>query len=219
MTEDYDVLVIGGGTTGTGTALDLGLRGLRVALVEQGELASGTSGHYHGVLHSGSRYATTDPDSARECIAENAILRRIARPAIADTGGLFISSPVDDPAYGDTWLAACRDCGIDAAVEIPVAEALRDEPALARNIRRAFRVPDGVCDSIQLVNALGRATMANRGTIYLLHRVIALRRDHDERRVARVAGLQALRHRLLRRVGHVNVHARLLVRELVVHCG
>src|SRR5512137_1961320 len=99
MTQEFDVIIIGGGATGGGTALDLALRGLRVALVERADLTDGTSGRYHGLLHSGGRYAVRDPESARECIEENRLLRKIVPHGIEDTGGLFIQTPDDDPAY------------------------------------------------------------------------------------------------------------------------
>ena len=51
-----DVLVIGGGITGAGTALDLAARGLRVALVERGDWASGTSSASSRLIHGGLRY-------------------------------------------------------------------------------------------------------------------------------------------------------------------
>jgi len=170
---DFDVIVIGGGATGGGVALDLALRGLRVALVERGDLAAGTSGRYHGLLHSGGRYAVRDADSARECITENRILRRIVPHAIEDTGGFFITTPDDDPAYADTWLAACRDCGIDAA-EIPVAEALRQEPALHPRILRAFRVPDAACDSFDVLTSMGALLPRLGGATLTYHEVISI---------------------------------------------
>ena len=77
-TSPPHVLIIGGGGTGGALAHDLALRGLRVTLVERGEVTSGTTGRHHGLLHSGARYATTDRAAAVECIAENKILRRIA---------------------------------------------------------------------------------------------------------------------------------------------
>ena len=64
---ETDVVVIGGGATGTGVAWDLTLRGLRVTLVEMGDVATGTSGRYHGQLHTGCRYVTSDLTSAKEC--------------------------------------------------------------------------------------------------------------------------------------------------------
>ena len=75
MSEEPTVLVVGGGATGTGVARDLSLRGVNVALVERGGLGSGTSGRSHGVLHSGARYAESDPTGAEECIEENRVIR------------------------------------------------------------------------------------------------------------------------------------------------
>src|SRR5437016_11533968 len=54
--ERFDVLVIGGGITGAGTALDAATRGLRVALVEARDLASGTSSRSSKLFHGGLRY-------------------------------------------------------------------------------------------------------------------------------------------------------------------
>ncbi len=72
------VVIVGGGGTGGAVAHDLILRGLRVTLVERGEITSGTTGRHHGLLHSGARYAVKDRESAVECIEENQLLRRIA---------------------------------------------------------------------------------------------------------------------------------------------
>jgi glycerol-3-phosphate dehydrogenase len=55
-TERFDVLVIGGGITGAGAALDAASRGLRVALVESRDLASGTSSRSSKLIHGGLRY-------------------------------------------------------------------------------------------------------------------------------------------------------------------
>jgi glycerol-3-phosphate dehydrogenase len=55
-TERFDVLVIGGGVTGCGVALDAAARGLRVALVERGDLAAGTSSRSGKLIHGGLRY-------------------------------------------------------------------------------------------------------------------------------------------------------------------
>ena len=56
QTEQFDVLVIGGGVTGCGCALDAATRGLSVALVEQRDLASGTSSRSSKLVHGGLRY-------------------------------------------------------------------------------------------------------------------------------------------------------------------
>ena len=75
---ETDVVVIGGGATGAGVLRDLAMRGLRAILVERGDFASGTSGRYHGLLHSGARYVVKDPIAAQECAVENDVLRKIA---------------------------------------------------------------------------------------------------------------------------------------------
>nr|MCU0510390.1 FAD-dependent oxidoreductase [Anaerolineae bacterium] len=121
MNHEYDVLIIGGGATGGGAALDLALRGLRVALIERRDLTDGTSGRYHGLLHSGGRYAVRDPESARECIEENRILRRIVPHAIEDTGGYFITTPQDDPLAFRVPDASCDSFDVLTALGAAVA--------------------------------------------------------------------------------------------------
>ncbi len=172
--HDCDVLVIGGGATGGGTALDLALRGLRVILVERADLTDGTSGRYHGLLHSGGRYAVRDPESARECIEENRVLRKVVPHGIEDTGGFFVQTPEDDPKYAEQWIAACRNCGIPTE-EISPAQALKEEPMLNPAIRRVFRVPDAACDSFDILTALGAAIQEHGGQVLTYHEVVGLR--------------------------------------------
>ena len=173
-----DVLVIGGGATGAGIAWDAALRGFDVILADRRDLAEGTSGRFHGLLHSGGRYAVKDPDAARECIEENVIVRRIAADCVEDTGGLFVTTPDDDPAYGDRFLEGCRATGVPAE-EIPVAEALRREPRLNPAIRRAFTVPDAGIDAWKTVWALADGAVAHGARVLTYHRVVALHRDGD----------------------------------------
>ena len=54
--EEFDVLVIGGGVTGAGAVLDAASRGLKVALVEARDIASGTSSRSSKLIHGGLRY-------------------------------------------------------------------------------------------------------------------------------------------------------------------
>ena len=167
---EADVLVVGGGSTGVGVARDAAMRGFETVLVERGDLAEGTTGRYHGLLHSGGRYAVKDPRSAKECMDENRILRRIAADCIEDTGGLFVTTPWDDPGYGDQFLAGCRASGIPVE-EIDPAEALRREPRLHPEISRAFTVPDAAMDAWKLVWANARSAEEHGGRILPYHRV------------------------------------------------
>lgn len=179
ITLETDLLVIGGGATGAGVAWDAALRGLDVILVERRDLAEGTSGRFHGLLHSGGRYVVKDPDAARDCIAENRILRRVAADCIEDTGGLFVSTPADDPAFADAFRGGCRRCDVDCE-EIPVARALREEPRLNPLIARAFRVPDASIDVWKTVWALARGAQRHGARILTYHEVIAVCRDRDQ---------------------------------------
>jgi glycerol-3-phosphate dehydrogenase len=168
-----DVLVIGGGSTGVGVARDAAMRGLETILVERRDLADGTTGRYHGLLHSGGRYAVKDPQSARECIAENLILRRIATDCIEDTGGLFVVTPWDDPTYGDRFLAGCRETGIPVE-DLSVGEALRREPRLHAGVSRAFEVPDAALDPWKLVWGCARSATEHGAQVLTYHRVLGL---------------------------------------------
>ncbi|MDE3133229.1 MAG: anaerobic glycerol-3-phosphate dehydrogenase subunit A [Acidobacteriota bacterium] len=174
-----EVLVIGGGATGAGVAWDASLRGLDVILVDRLDLAEGTSGRFHGLLHSGGRYVVKDAPAARECIAENRILRRVAADCIEDTGGLFVTTPWDDADYADRFAAACREADVDCQ-EIPVAQALRDEPRLNPGISRAFRVPDASIDVWKTVWALSHGAEQHGARILPYHQVTAVHRDGDQ---------------------------------------
>jgi glycerol-3-phosphate dehydrogenase len=183
---EADVTVIGGGATGCGVAWDLSLRGLAVALVDKGDISSGTSGRYHGLLHSGARYVMSDPDTARECMEENTVVRRIAPRAVEDTGGLFVLLPGDEPSFVDGWTAGCRKAGIPLE-ELTLSAALRQEPGLNPGVQRAFQVPDGVCHSMILCAALVNAAREKGARILPFHRV-----DAFIRRGERVEGVRVI---------------------------
>ncbi|MBV9810370.1 MAG: FAD-dependent oxidoreductase, partial [Solirubrobacterales bacterium] len=182
-----DVLVIGGGATGAGVAWDAALRGLDVVLVDRGDLAEGTSGRFHGLLHSGGRYAVKDPRAAEECIAENRILRRVAADGIEDTGGFFVTTPWDDPAYADRFAAGCAATGVDCE-EIDRAVALKEEPRLNPDVSRVFRVPDASIDVWKTVWALARGAQQRGARVLPYHAAVAIHRDGDRVTGARLRG-------------------------------
>ena len=150
--KEYDVIIVGGGATGAGTARDCALRGLKVLLVERNDYSTGATGRNHGLMHSGARYAVTDGESASECISENMILRRIARHCVEETDGLFITLPEDDLEYQKTFVEACGRAGIRADVIDP-EEARRIEPAVNPALIGAVRVPDAAIDPFRLTVA------------------------------------------------------------------
>jgi glycerol-3-phosphate dehydrogenase len=81
--ETFDVLVIGGGITGAGAALDAASRGLRTALVERDDFASGTSSKSSKMVHGGLRYLQDDPRLVYEALRERQRLRRNAPHLVA----------------------------------------------------------------------------------------------------------------------------------------
>ena len=145
-----EVLIIGGGATGVGMARDLSLRGIPSVLLDKGDFASGASGRNHGLLHSGGRYAVSDPEAARECIAENKILKLIAPHCIEETEGLFVSLPEDGLDFRDRFFRACENAGIPAT-PLSREEALDLEPGLNPDLIGAVKVPDGAMDPFTLV--------------------------------------------------------------------
>jgi glycerol-3-phosphate dehydrogenase len=149
------------------------MRGLRCVLVEQGDLGTGTTGHFHGLLHSGARYAVREPDAARECIEENRIVRRIAAPAVEDTGGLFCWLEGDPEDYPELLLAGCRAAGIEVE-EIAAAEALRREPLLSPLLRRAFLVPDATIEPWGLVGGNVEAAAEHGATVRRCSRLVGV---------------------------------------------
>ena len=150
--KDFDVIIVGGGITGAGTARDCAIRGLKVLLVERHDIATGATGRNHGLLHSGARYAVTDKESAEECIKENMILRKIARHCVEETEGLFITLPEDDLDYQARFVASCIEAGINAEIIDP-KEALRMEPSANPELIGAVKVPDGAVDPFRLTSA------------------------------------------------------------------
>lgn len=102
------VIVIGAGSTGAATAHDLALRGLRVTVIERGEVASGTTGRNHCLLHSGGRYCVTDHESAVECIEENMTLRKIMPDLLELNDGLFVAVTEGDLAFKERFLKGVR---------------------------------------------------------------------------------------------------------------
>jgi glycerol-3-phosphate dehydrogenase len=157
-------LVIGAGSTGAATAHDLSLRGLAVTVVDRGEVASGTTGRNHGLLHSGARYAVKDPESASECIVERDILARIAPEVLELNGGIFAA--VDDAglAYREPFLEACGRVGIPTR-SLSASELRTLEPAVSPAVAAAVEVPDGVFDPWHLCLAFLATARSNGATV------------------------------------------------------
>jgi glycerol-3-phosphate dehydrogenase len=180
-----EVLIVGGGATGVGISRDLALRGIPSVLIEKGSLASGASGRNHGLFHSGGRYAVSDPEAARECIAENRVLRKIAPHCIEETGGFFVSLPEDGLDFRDEFLRACEKVEIQTTL-LARDEALALEPELNPNLLSAVKVPDGAIDPFALVLENAKDAEVHGAKILLHTEITSLILDGD-----RVKGAKA----------------------------
>ena len=165
MPPEPDVLVIGGGATGLGIARDLSLRGVDVTVLDRDGLCSGTTGRSHGLLHSGARYAESDPEGAAECLRESRTLKSIAGCCVRETGGLFVGLSRDDADYFETKHRACESVGIPTEPLDPAA-AREAVPDLSTEVERALRVPDAVVYPSRLVAANALAADANGAAIH-----------------------------------------------------
>src|SRR5690348_10330944 len=132
MAEDrFDVLVIGGGITGAGIALDAVARGLSVALVEKDDFAAGTSGRSSRLVHGGLRYLEQGEFGlVRESVRERGILFRLAPHLVRPVPLYLLAGPCGRARYragltGYETLAAGRNIGYHKAVSAGrVAEAI-----------------------------------------------------------------------------------------------
>lgn len=146
---ETDVLIIGGGVTGTGVMRDLALRGIHCLLIDGRDLNGGASGGNHGLLHSGGRYASADADTAAECRREGEILKCMAPECIDECGGLFVAVEGDDTDFADRFSSHCGHAGIDCET-LTTQEARELEPTLSERVFAAYRVPDATIDPFRL---------------------------------------------------------------------
>lgn len=143
------VLIIGGGATGTGLARDLALRGVTCLLTEKRDINAGASGGNHGLLHSGARYVASDAESAVECREEGELIKKLAPQCVDDCGGLFVAVPGDDEQYVADFSDMCARSDVPAA-EVDVKDALEMEPSLSKDVIAAYAVEDAAVDPFML---------------------------------------------------------------------
>ncbi len=139
--ESFDLLIIGGGITGAGIALDAATRGLKVLLLEQNDFASGTSSKSTKLIHGGLRYLKQfDFWLVHEIGSERAILHNLA-PHIVVPDKMLLPI-IQNGTYG-SWLTSIglKIYDILASVEgedkrkmLDKEEALLKEPLLPKDI-------------------------------------------------------------------------------------
>ncbi|MFB8190668.1 FAD-dependent oxidoreductase [Microbacterium sp. NPDC055988] len=191
--EPVDVLVIGGGITGAGVALDAASRGLSVTLIEAEDLAFGTSRFSSKLVHGGLRYlATGDVATAKESARERHLLMTTIAPHLIRPLGQLL--PFSREVTLRQRVAGAAGMGLGDLLRmrahtprrvLPVPrfvsarEATRLAPALdARGLRGGMLSYDGqLADDARLVATVARTAAARGARILTRVRAIALRGD------------------------------------------
>lgn len=171
--EEFDLLVVGGGITGAGVAFDAATRGLRVALVEKDDFASGTSSRSSKLIHGGLRYlAHLELGLVRESLRERGVLQSIAPHLVRPTQFLI-------PRYGKRRLLAAR-VGLDVYDALAIGsrfprhrkvdakDVLRMAPALHEDVGGGLLYWDARTDDTRLTWAVIRSA-AEHGAVVANH--------------------------------------------------
>ena len=214
--EPFDVLVVGGGATGAGTALDAVARGLKVALVERDDLAAATSSRSTKLIHGGVRYlekAVKEFDRSQFHLVRDALRERAV--LIRNAPHLCHPLPLVTPLY-DWWQVPYYLAGLklyDALAGranlapsrfVDAREALQRFPMLREEgLRGGVVYHDGQFDDARMNVAIALSAI-ERGAVVATHaEVVALRHEHGRVRGAVVRDVFA---------GHeVEVRARAVV--------
>lgn len=188
--REHDLLVIGGGASGLGVALDAAARGFDVVLVEAHDFAKGTSSRATKLVHGGVRYLQQGNVAlVREALRERAHLLANA-PHLAQPLEFVLPTYRwwERAFYGaglKVYDALAGSAGLGGARMLDRAATLGRLPTLAAaNLRGGIAYFDGLFDDARLALALAR-TAAARGALVVNHtRVVEL--VHDGARVAGV---------------------------------
>ena len=182
MAEDrFDVLVIGGGITGAGIALDAAARGLSVALVEKDDFAAGTSGRSSRLVHGGLRYLEhREFGLVRESLRERGILFKLAPHLVRPVPMYMLAGDLRSRATyrvglaGYELLAAGRNIGYHRSVS---AEQVREAIPGFSGRSRGFRYFECQVDDARLTIEVARMAQASGALLANHARVEELRGD------------------------------------------
>lgn len=176
-TEEFDVLIVGGGITGVGCALDAASRGLRTALVERDDFASGTSSKSSKLIHGGIRYLQQrEYKLVYESLLERQIALRNAPhlvrvlpfliPILSKDG--LINRKIARALGAAMWMYDLTG-GLrirKAHKRINRGEALAHMPELrSKNVSSAYIYYDGEADDARLTLAIARTAAANGAVV------------------------------------------------------
>jgi len=184
-TEPWDVLVVGGGATGVGTALDAAARGHDVLLLEQSDFGKGTSSRSTKLVHGGVRYLQQgNVPLVREALEERGILRTNAPHLVHDLPFVVPNYRWwEAPFYGigmRVYDVLAGKYGFGQSRNLSLEETVERIPNIAtEGLRGGVIYHDGQFDDARLLVALVR-TAHEQGAVLLNHcAVTGLRKGAD----------------------------------------
>ena len=186
VTERFDLVVIGGGITGTGAALDAASRGLRVALIESRDLASGTSSRSSKLIHGGLRYLEQlDFKLVREALHERDLLvSKLAPHLVKPVAFLYplYKKVVERPYVGASLVLYDAMEGTRRPVpfhkHLTAKGALKIAPALSpTRLAGAMRYYDAQVDDARYTLTVARTAAAHGALIATRVSAVSLVRD------------------------------------------
>jgi glycerol-3-phosphate dehydrogenase len=194
---ELDVLVVGGGVVGTGAALDAVTRGLSVGLVEQRDLASGTSSRSSKLVHGGLRYLEMlDFALVREALTERGLLlTRLAPHLVRPVAFLYpLHHAWERPyvgagvaLYDAMAMSGRHDMGLPKHKHLFRKQVARMAPDLrTEDLHGAIRYYDCQVDDARLVMTLARTAAANGAQVATRTKVTGFLREGE-----RVVGVTA----------------------------
>ncbi|WP_438672351.1 glycerol-3-phosphate dehydrogenase/oxidase [Solihabitans fulvus] len=191
--ETFDVVIIGGGVVGVGAALDAATRGLRVALVEARDLASGTSSRSSKLFHGGLRYLEQlEFGLVREALRERELmLTRIAPHLVKPVPFLYpLTHRGWERPYTAAGLLMYDTMGgarsVPGQKHLTRAGALRMVPALKRDaLIGGIRYYDAQADDARHTMMVGRTAVHYGAVLRTSTQVIGFLKESD-----RVAGVR-----------------------------
>ena len=147
-TASYDVIVIGGGVVGTGTARDCAMRGLKTLLLEKKDFSGGTTGSCMGMIHGGLRYLLFDVKTTRLSCTDSGFIQQIAPHLLFRIP--FITPVMKDDSFPIDLVETFMECYDDFAhlkkskkhTRLSREEAKQLEPGLADNIVGAVTIDE-----------------------------------------------------------------------------
>jgi glycerol-3-phosphate dehydrogenase len=188
MREGVDVLVVGGGVTGNGVALDAALRGLKVGLVEQRDFASGTSSRSSKLVHGGLRYLEQFNFSlVREALRERSLLLdRLAPHLVEPLPFLYpLSHRVWERPYVGAGLTLYDTLGglqpsVPRHSHLSKSASLKAFPDLKpESLAGSIRYHDAQVDDARHTLELARTAAAHGAAVTASTRVIEFTRDGE----------------------------------------